>query len=119
MTELQKIIDTDIDNNYVNIHDWAVRTLDQEELEQFLEAEKRNLKLTQSYLEHGLMRQESIKENIYLPKHGTEVTIQIGTRTVLSPGVTILDIPIDPEYGAWNARYAADPNINHNPTAQL
>lgn len=119
MNEFIKIIDTNIKNDPINIHDWAIKTLDADELNQFLEAEKRNLDLMQSYLEHGLMKQESIKENVYLPQYGEEVTIDVGLRTVLSPGITVLDIPIDPEYGAWHARYAADSNINHNPTAQV
>jgi hypothetical protein len=119
MTEFQKTIDTNTNNNPVNIRDWAISTLDADELEQFLEAEKRNLELVQSYLEHGIMSQETLKENVYLPKYGEEVTIDVGLRTVLSPGITVLDIPIDPEYGAWHARYAADPTINHNPTVQI
>jgi|LakMenEpi03Aug12_release.lakeMendotaPanAssembly.Ray.scaffolds.fasta_scaffold449227_3 hypothetical protein len=119
MTEFQKINDTDVSHNHINIHDWAIRTLDQDELEQFLEAENRNLALMKSYVQHGLMTQETVKENVYLPEYGEEITIEVGLQTILSPGVTILDVPIDPEYGAWHARYTADPNINHNPTAQV
>lgn len=117
--ELQKNIDTDINNRIVTIREWAQTVLTGEELENFYEAEKRNLALTKHYIDIGLMQQESLTETVYVPSIDKSITVSIGQKTILAPGVTILDIPIDPEFGAWHARYTSDPNINYNPTVQL
>lgn len=117
--ELQKNIDTGINNKTVTIREWAESVLTTEELENFYEAEKRNLALTKHYINTGLMQQESITETVYVPAIGASITVPVGQKTTLAPGVTILDIPIDPEFGAWHARYTSDPNINYNPTVQL
>jgi len=116
---LQKNTDIDINNKIVTVRDWAQSALTAEELENFYEAEKRNLALNKHYIDTGLMQQESITETVYVPAIGANITIPIGQKTTLAPGVTILDIPIDPEFGAWHARYTSDPNVNYNPTVQL
>lgn len=118
-TELQKNNDTDINNKPVTIRDWAQLVLTAEELENFYEAEKRNLALTKHYIDIGLMTQETITETVFIPSLGETITISVGQKTTLAPGVTVLDIPVDPEFSAWHARYTSDPNINHNPTVQL
>lgn len=117
--ELQKNIDTGINNKTVTIREWAESSLTAEELVDFYEAEKRNLALTKHYIDSGLMQEELITETIYVPAIGTSITVPVGQKIILAPGVTILDIPIDPEFGAWHARYTSDPNINYNPTVQL
>ena len=117
--ELQKNIDTGINNKTVTIREWAESSLTAEELVDFYEAEKRNLALTKHYIDSGLMQEELITEIIYVPALGTSITVPVGQKIILAPGVTILDIPIDPEFGAWHARYTSDPNINYNPTVQL
>ena len=117
--ELQKNIDTGINNKIVTIREWAESSLTAEELVDFYEAEKRNLALTKHYIDSGLMQEELITETIYVPAIGTSITVPVGQKIILAPGVTILDIPIDPEFGAWHARYTSDPNINYNPTVQL
>ena len=118
-TELQKNFDTNIDNKIVTIRDWAQSVLTAEELENFYIAEERNLVLNKQYIDAGLMQQESVTETVYVPSIGKSITISVGQKITLAPGVTILDIPIDPEFGAWHARYTSDPNINYNPTVQL
>ncbi len=118
-TELQKNSDTDITNNPITIHNWAVATLASDELNEYLMAESRNNALMQSYIGAGLMTQEALTETVFVSSIGQSITIPIGQKTTLAPGVTILDIPIDPEFGAWHARYTSDPNINYNPTVQL
>ena len=118
-TELQKYIDTDITNSPITIHDWASATLTIDELDEFRQAEGRNILLMQSYVDAGLMTQENINETVFVSTIGQTVTITVGYKTVLSPGVTILDIPVDPEFAAWHARYTSDPNVNYNPTVQI
>lgn len=117
--ELQKNVDTNIDNRIVTIREWAQSVLTAEELDNFYEAEQRNLALIKHYIDTGLMQQESIVETVYIPSVDKNITVPVGQKTVLAPGVTILDIPIDPEFGSWHARYASDPNVNYNPTVQL
>ena len=118
-TELQKNFDTNIDNKIVTIRDWAVATLTTDELDEYLQAESRNNTLMQSYIDTGLMTQEAVIETVFVSAVGQNITVPVGQKTVLAPGVTILDIPIDPEFGAWHTRYTSDPNINYNPTVQL
>ena len=117
--ELQKIVDTSINNRIVSNREWAESTLTGHELENFYEAEQRNLALTKHYIDTGLMQQESVTETVYVSSIGASITVPVGQKTILAPGVTILDIPIDPEFGAWHARYTGAPNINYNPTVQL
>lgn len=117
--EFQKNNDTDINNSPITLREWAESALDAEELDQFLEAEKRNLELIKHYIDSGLMQQDTIKETVYVPAIGQNITVTVGLKTTLAPGVTVLDIPIDPEFGIWHTRYASDPNINYNPTIQL
>ena len=118
-TELHKTIDTDITNSPITIHNWAVATLTSDELDQYIMAESRNNALMQSYIDAGLMTQEALTETVFVSAIGQSITIPIGQKTTLAPGVTVLDIPIDPEYGAWHARYSSDHTINYNPTVQL
>jgi hypothetical protein len=118
-TELQKNFDTSIDNKIVTIRDWAHSVLTLDELDEYLTAESRNNALMQSYTDAGLMTQETILETVFVSAVGQNITVPVGQKTVLAPGVTVLDIPIDPEFGAWHARYTSDPNINYNPTVQL
>jgi hypothetical protein len=117
--ELQKNVDTSINNRAVTIREWAESSLTAEELADFYEAEKRNSALTKHYIDSGLYQQESITETVYVPAIGASITVPIGQKTILAPGVTILDIPIDPEFSVWHARYTSDPNVNYNPTVQL
>lgn len=119
LTELQKSTDTDINNKLVTIREWAQTVLTAEELAEFYEAEKRNLALSKHYIDTGLITQETVTETVFVPGLNETITIVIGQKTKLAPGVTVLDIPIDPEFGAWHARYTSDPNINYNPTVQL
>ena len=118
-TELQKNFDTNIDNKIVTIRDWAVAMLTPNELDEYLKSETRNNALMQSYADAGLMTQETITETVFISATGQNISVPVGQRTTLAPGVTILDIPIDPEFGAWHARYTSDSNINYNPTVQL
>ena len=118
-TEFQRNIDTDITNNPITIRDWAMATLTPTELDEYLKAESRNNTLMQSYTDAGLMIRETITETVFVPAIGQNISIPVGERITLAPGVTVLDIPIDPEFGAWHARYSSDPNINYNPTVQL
>lgn len=117
--QLQSDTDTDVNNKPVTIRDWAESTLNAEELESFYEAEKRNLALTKHYIDTGLITQETVTETVFVPSIGENITIGVSQKTTLAPGVTVLDIPVDPEFSAWHARYTSDPNINHNPTVQL
>jgi beta-glucosidase-like glycosyl hydrolase len=117
--QLQKNIDTNINDAPVTIRDWAQAVLTAEEYADYLEAESRNLALTKSYIDAGLMQQEIIKETVYVPAVGTTLTFDTGVKTTLAPGVTVLDIPIDPDWAVWHARYTSDPTINYNPTVQL
>jgi hypothetical protein len=117
--EFQKNIDTDINSAPVTIRDWAQAVLTPEEYADFLAAENRNLALVKHYIDSGLIQQEIIKETVYVPSVGTTLTINTGLKTTLAPGVTVLDIPIDPDWAVWHARYTSDPSINYNPTVQL
>lgn len=117
--EFQKNTDTHTNNVPVTIRDWAQAVLTPEEYADYLEAESRNLALTKHYIDTGLMQQELIKETVYVPSVGTSITVNVGLKTTLAPGVTALDIPIDPDWAVWHARYTSDPDINYNPTVQL
>lgn len=118
-TILQKNIDLDQNNKSITIHEWAIKTLDNEELKSYLEAEARNHALNQHYQDIGLVTNESITEEVYVEHLKKHITVITGVKTTLSPGVTVLDIPVDPEFAAWHSRYTSDMNINYNPTIQL
>ena len=118
-TEFQKNIDTDVNNNPISIRDWASNTLSGAELEEYLEDETRNNTLMERYARAGLISQVPIQETVFVQAVGQNITLTVGQKTILAPGVTVLDIPIDPEFGAWHARYTSDPDINYNPTVQL
>jgi hypothetical protein len=118
-TILHKKVDLDSSNRIINIQDWAKIMLSDEEYQSFAEAQKRNSDLMKSYHDAGLIEYEPIIKEVYVPSLNESITITIGQNVKLSPGVTILDIPIDPEFGAWHARYMSDPDINYSPTIQL
>lgn len=118
-TVLQKLFDTSNNNSLMSIERWAEKTLSNEEYQSFKEAEKRNMLLMEKYESNGLFRREAVKELVYSSTLKQNIHVTVGVNTILAPGVTVLDIPIDPEYGAWHARYSADPDVNYNPTVQL
>lgn len=118
-TELYSGVDTDAGNRTVTIRQWAETYLNASEFEEYLQAEARNNELMNHYESSGLFTRETITEEVFVPSLNKKLTVQAGVKTILAPGITVLDIPIDPEFGAWHARYAADPNINYNPTIQL
>ena len=78
LTELQKNVDTDINNKLITIREWAQSVLTAEELENFYETEKRNLELIKQYIDTGLMQQESITENVYVSAIGQTITVPVG-----------------------------------------
>ena len=118
-TELFKQIDLNLDNQIIGIREWAQVFLTDEEFKQFSEAEDRNNTLMNQYESNGLFTRELVKENVYVASLGQHVTVTVGVKTILAPGITVLDIPIDPEYGHWYARYASSPYINHSATVQI
>ena len=117
MTKLYKQADTS-NHKILNISDWAKATLSPDEYAEFKEAERRNNNLMLEYQNAGLIQMNSIKETCWSNILNEEVILTTGLEIMLSPGVTILDIPIDPEWGMWEARYAADPDVNYNPMYQ-
>jgi hypothetical protein len=117
--ELQKLYDTNTNDSFSSINDWATKTLSSEELISFLEAQRRNEALMTKYQEDGLFSRELIVETVYSEVLKTNISVTIGVKTALAPGVTVLDIPIDPEFGSWHSRYSSDPEINYNPTIQV
>jgi len=119
VTVLEKTVDSDVQGNQIFIHDWAKSTLSQDEYQSFLQAQDRNIELMNRYKLLGLVTEEPIYATSYSQILQSNISIMVGHRVVLAPGVTVLDIPIDPEFGAWNARYSSDPKVNYNPTFQV
>ena len=117
MTKLIKHHDIDQDK-IVTINDWALTTLSEEEFKEFKQAEERNTNLMLTYQKAGLISINSIEQKFFSSILNEEVSIITGLEVTLSPGVTIMDIPIDPEWGMWEARYAADSNVNYSPMYQ-
>jgi hypothetical protein len=103
----------------VPIEDWAKNTLSTEELDQFNQAAIRNNTLMAQYEKNGLISHESEYVTVYSEILKTEIKHLVAVQIILAPGVTVLDIPVDPEWASWHARYTSDPNINYNPTVQL
>ena len=119
MTKLVK--NSDILNTsmqLINIRDWAQATLKDTELDDFIEAEKRNTELMLTYQNAGLISYKWIEAKGWSELLNEEITLLFGHEITLAPGVTLLDIPIDPEWGMWEARYASDSNIDYNPVYQ-
>lgn len=102
-----------------SIDQWAKQTLSDDEYANFVEAQSRNMSLMAKYESDGLFTREPVTEVVHSSILGHDIAVQVGVNTILAPGITVLDIPIDPEFGAWHARYASDPNVNYNPTIQL
>lgn len=117
MTKLTKLSDRS-NLTFTSINDWAKNTLTTSEYADFKEAEQRNSTLMLEYQQAGLITMNKIQEKCFSKILNEEITLIVGIEVILSPGVTVLDIPIDPEWGMWEARYAADPDVDYNPMYQ-
>jgi hypothetical protein len=93
-----------------SIEEWADRTLDSSELVAFNTAFTLNHNLWAGYEEQNLISFTPIYQDVYIAELNETVSIRVGERTILAPGVTLADLPLDETWRPWLDRYISEVN---------
>ena len=88
-----------------SIDEWADRTLDSSELVAFNTAFTLNHNLWVGYEEQNLVSFTPIYQDVYIAELNETVSIRVGERATLAPGVTLSDVTMDPSWAPWLDRY--------------
>ena len=90
--------------------DWANRTLSESELLEFNTAFTLNHTQWAEYMSQNLASVEPIYQDVYISELNETVSVQVGERTRLAPGVTIEDIALEETWRPWLDRYISEVN---------
>ena len=109
---IKKIISHTYKHHRISIDEWA-NTLTYHEYNQFKQAQNKNNKLKKQYVENGLITILPIIKSMEKTTFSFDLRInvsrtfdiKIGEEIIFSPGVTIDQVPDDPDYYLWEQRF--------------
>ena len=95
------------------IQQWAAASLTTEEFADFEKAWDENSDQWDQYAANGLIEVVPIYETVYDSILMSEITIQVGDKTILLPGTSINDLYLTERYRHWHDRFAAENGPEH------
>jgi hypothetical protein len=82
------------------LDEW-VSNLSPQDQSSFFDAEQNNRLLWESYQSQGLITAEPIYEIVHVPEVNETISVPVGEKLVLAPGVTPSQLQMHPDYANW------------------